>query len=181
MAYTTPITFVALSTLTAAQLNSIQSNISALWPYTAAGDIPYAASSSVLSALAKGTAGQALIMGASLPEWGATGINKRQGGNASDWSIYGSTDYTTTASKIYIGVTRITVTDGNYSSSLITFPSAYTNKPVILVGGIILVSGGISVVSAYYSSLSNSQVYLGVFYSDTPTFTADITWMSIGE
>ena len=31
MAYTTPITFVALSTLTAAQLNSIQSNISAIF------------------------------------------------------------------------------------------------------------------------------------------------------
>jgi hypothetical protein len=76
MAYVTPITFVALSTLTAAQLNSIQTNISALWPYTAAGDIGYTTSASVLARLAKGTAGQVLKMnaGASAPEWGGVSV-----------------------------------------------------------------------------------------------------------
>jgi len=71
MAYVTPITFVALSTLTAAQLNSIQTNITALWPYVAAGDLVYASSSTALSRLAKGTAGQVLKMNteASAPEW----------------------------------------------------------------------------------------------------------------
>lgn len=78
MAYVTPITFVALSTLTAAQLNSIQTNITALWPYTTAGDLPYASAAGVLARLAKGTAGQVLKMNteASAPEWGATAAAK---------------------------------------------------------------------------------------------------------
>lgn len=70
MAYTTPYTFVALSLLTAAQLNAMQANLVALWPFTAAGDLPYASSASTLAALAKGTSGQILKMGASVPEWG---------------------------------------------------------------------------------------------------------------
>jgi hypothetical protein len=75
MAYVTPYTFVALQTLTAAQLNAIQTNITALWPYTSAGDISYASAANTLARLAKGTAGQVLKMnaGETAPEWGVGG------------------------------------------------------------------------------------------------------------
>lgn len=69
MAYSTPYTFIALSVLSAAQLNVMQGNISTLWPYVAGGDIPYASSSTVLTKLAKGTNGQALTIGVSVPYW----------------------------------------------------------------------------------------------------------------
>lgn len=73
MAWTTPYTFIALQALTAAQLNAMQANITTLFPYTSAGDLAYASSSTVLSRLAKGTAGQFLKMnsGATAPEWGS--------------------------------------------------------------------------------------------------------------
>ena len=52
--YTTPITFVALQTLTAAQMNGIQSNISEMGGvFSAAGNVPYAASTTTLGAAAK--------------------------------------------------------------------------------------------------------------------------------
>lgn len=72
MAWTAPYTFVALQTLTAAQLNAMQTNISTLFPYTTAGDLAYASSATALARLPKGTAGQVLKMnaGASAPEWG---------------------------------------------------------------------------------------------------------------
>jgi len=92
MAYVTPYTFVALSTLTAAQLNSIQSNILALWPYTAAGDIPYASSPSVLSALAKGSNGNSLcISPVGVPAWSGLACAKLY--IDTPVSINNSTDY----------------------------------------------------------------------------------------
>jgi hypothetical protein len=76
MAWTTPYTFIALQALTAAQLNAVQANITTLFPYTSAGDLAYASSSTVLSRLEKGTAGQVLKMnsGATAPEWGEGNI-----------------------------------------------------------------------------------------------------------
>jgi len=73
MAFTTPYTFIALQALTAAQMNGIQANISALFPYTAQGDLAYASAANALDGLAKGTAGQVLKMNASetAPEWGS--------------------------------------------------------------------------------------------------------------
>lgn len=53
MPFTTPYTFVALNVLTAAQLNAIQANITALFPYSAQGDIAVASSATALTALAK--------------------------------------------------------------------------------------------------------------------------------
>jgi len=87
--YITPITFVALQTLTAAQMNGIQANITEMGLiFGAAGNVPYAAStstlgvvakvtgailyftSSILSALAPGTQYNVLSQGAaSTPSW----------------------------------------------------------------------------------------------------------------
>lgn len=184
MAYTTPITFVALSTLTAAQLNSIQSNISALWPYTAAGDIPYATSSSVLSALAKGTAGQALIMGASLPEWGETGISKRQGGSSTDWSDSSNVNnYTPSGTVMQCGSARMTVNSGTgaVGTVTITFPSAFSYAPVIVLGVVKLVSGSLSFYYLTFGSISNSSFVINLTVPTTPMpGVVTIPWLAMG-
>jgi hypothetical protein len=70
MAYSAPITFVALQVLTAAQLNGIQDNITALWPFTTAGDLAYATSASALTRRGIGANGQVLTVVAGVPTWG---------------------------------------------------------------------------------------------------------------
>jgi len=72
MAYSTPYTFTALELLTAAKMNAIQTNISAIWVGTTAGDTDYYTSSSAKSRLGIGSAYQFMQVnsGATAPEWG---------------------------------------------------------------------------------------------------------------
>jgi len=74
MAFTTPYTFTALETLTAAKMNAIQSNISAIWVGTTAGDTDYYTSSTAKSRLAIGSAYQKLFVNGAgtAPVWGST-------------------------------------------------------------------------------------------------------------
>lgn len=69
MAYTAPYTFTALELLTAAKMNAIQANITALWVGTTAGDMDYYTSSSAKTRLAIGTAGKILMSTGSAPSW----------------------------------------------------------------------------------------------------------------
>ena len=72
MAYSTPYTFTALELLTAAKMNAIQDNITAIWKGTTAGDTDYYASSSAKNRLAIGTEYQVkrVNSGVTAPEWG---------------------------------------------------------------------------------------------------------------
>lgn len=75
MAYSTPYTFTALELLTAAKMNAIQTNISAIWTGTTAGDLDYYTSSTAKTRLAIGsTAGDMLYTNTArtAPAW-ATG------------------------------------------------------------------------------------------------------------
>lgn len=72
MPFVTPYEFTALELLTAAKMNAIQDNISALWPYTTEGDLPYAASGSVLARLGIGAEYQNLKVVSGLPAWADT-------------------------------------------------------------------------------------------------------------
>lgn len=67
--YATPYIFTALEILTAAKLNGIESNISALFPYTTAGDIAYASASNQLARLGIGSDGHVLASDGSVPLW----------------------------------------------------------------------------------------------------------------
>ena len=69
MAYATPYVFTALELLTAAKMNAIQDNISAIFVGTTAGDMDYYLSGSAKSRLAIGTAGQILMSTGSAPNW----------------------------------------------------------------------------------------------------------------
>lgn len=71
MAFSTPYTFTALELLTAAKMNAIQANISAIWVGTTAGDTDYYTSSTAKNRVGIGTAFQnyRVNSGATAPEW----------------------------------------------------------------------------------------------------------------
>lgn len=69
MAFTTPYTFTALELLTAAKMNAIQANITAIWVGTTAGDMDYYTSATAKTRLAIGTAGKILMSTGSAPSW----------------------------------------------------------------------------------------------------------------
>lgn len=185
MAYDPLTTFTALQVLTSAIMNKVKDNFAALWPYSAAGDISYAASATTLTRLPKGTAYQALRMNsdASALEWGGVNpITGRQGGSATDWNTQGTTNYATTLPKIYVGTTRLTVTSGSTSAVAVTFPSAYTNKPIALATGMLIASGSTGGPISVHTQPSASGLSLYVtIVPGTPTFTVDVAWMAIGE
>jgi hypothetical protein len=73
MAYNPHPTVVAGQTWTAAQQNTyVRDNLTALWPYTSAGDVAYATSSNTLARLPIGSAYSVLRVnsGGTAPEWG---------------------------------------------------------------------------------------------------------------
>lgn len=69
MAYATPYVFTALELLTAAKMNAIQDNITALWVGTTAGDQDYYVSATAKQHVAIGTAGQIWMSNGSAPGW----------------------------------------------------------------------------------------------------------------
>lgn len=69
MAYSAPYTFTALELLTAAKMNAIQTNITALWVGTTAGDMEYYVSSSAKQRLAIGASGSYLDSTGSAIQW----------------------------------------------------------------------------------------------------------------
>lgn len=69
MAYTTPYVFTALELLTAAKMNAMQDNITALWVGTTAGDQDYYVSATAKQRVAIGTAGQVWMSNGSAPGW----------------------------------------------------------------------------------------------------------------
>ena len=95
----------------------------------AAGDIFYATSSTAISRLALGTGNKILRAGASGPEW-ITALYARQGGHASNWSTAGTNNYTPTAPIREKGSASVTLSGGT-GSTAITYPTAFTGRPVI--------------------------------------------------
>ena len=71
MAFATPYVFTALELLTAAKMNAIQDNISALWVGTTAGDMDYYVSSTAKQRLAIGASGYYLTSTGTAPAWSA--------------------------------------------------------------------------------------------------------------
>lgn len=70
MAYTAVPTVVTGQTYLASDYNSyVKDNMSALWPYTTAGDISYATSSSTLARVGIGSTNQVLTVESGAPKW----------------------------------------------------------------------------------------------------------------
>jgi len=69
MSYSSPYVFTALELLTAAKMNAIQNNISAIFVGTTAGDMDYYVSASAKQRLAIGANGYHLASSGSAPQW----------------------------------------------------------------------------------------------------------------
>jgi hypothetical protein len=60
-------------------------------------------------------------------------LRRRQGGNASDWSVPGTTNFDTSATNTFIQSGSATVAGTTGSETTITFPVAFTQTPVVIV------------------------------------------------
>jgi hypothetical protein len=59
-------------------------------------------------------------------------LDRRQGGSASVWETEGSTDYTPTTVRMQCGVIADTSTGANNGDVVVTFPVAFSQKPIVL-------------------------------------------------
>lgn len=104
-------------------------------------------SSAMLADLAVTTAKMALdsvddtIVGDRVPQF-----YRRQGGDASNWKSPGTTNYTPAKVRMQGGSIDITIGIGSISASVsITFPVAFSNEPIVIVGVQAIPSGGTGV------------------------------------
>lgn len=164
----------------------IRDNLNALWVGTTAGDMEYYTSATDKTRIPKGSAKQILTMNSSAtaPEWGSL-IGNRQGGSSTDWNSGGTTNYTPSNPKIQVGVTP-SITLSFLSGTLygggttITFPVAFTNKPIVFATMTSSGSAGANATSIQITSITNTQMYLSMFGTGSGLILT-ASWMAIGE
>lgn len=178
MAFDNSFTAVTGATLAAGDWNTaVKGNWTASWVGTTAGDIDYYSSATAKSRLALGAAHTFLKSeGGSAPLYGAL-VYRRQGGDAANWQTPGTTSRTPTKTLIQAGVVNVTVTSGA-GNVTITYPVAFTNRPLIL-GPIINASGGS--YSITYANDSTTQVTFYVTKLDGGNATVALNWCVIGD
>lgn len=116
-------------------------------------------------------------------------LTKRQGGSSTDWNTAGTTNFTPTAEniKIQTGVTTFTVVSSvNTMANSITFPIAFTNKPMMLIGlqtDSELSTPGASapVCGAESISTSGCNIRIKSEYGMYIGTVITVAWLAIGE
>lgn len=177
--------YVTNQLVTAAHSNTYwRDNESAHWVGTTPGDVDYYTAATTKSRLAIGTAGQLqkVNAGATAPEWGGA-VLKRQGGSATDWNTIGITDYTPDNGLIQCGAVNIVVNNANSGSVAVTFPQAYTNKPLVQVSYLDM-SGdlgmGVYVITFGLAAQANTGFTTVINFSANSTTTFAVYWMAVG-
>lgn len=105
----------------------------------------------------------------------------RQGGSATNWNTQGTTNYVPASAKVLAGTGRITFSGTSSSSVEITYPTAFTYNPVIL-----LTSKANAVAPASTSRFAtgnetNTRFFAFAELTGIATGTLDFFWMAIGE
>lgn len=104
---------------------------------------------------------------------------RRQGGSASDWSVQGTTAQTPTTVRMQGGVVRVTITSSPVGSITVTFPQAFSNKPLAFVSIVEAVSTTfIATVTAVTATTMTIQVLH--YEGTTVSGTVDVNWLAIG-
>ena len=105
---------------------------------------------------------------------------RRQGGSASDWSSSGANNYTPGAVRMQAGIIDVTVPAASYSASqAVTFPVAFSDKPVVIVTTIstsstyLFASRATSVAASGFSAAVNRGNASG-------DLTVSVAWIAIG-
>ena len=105
-------------------------------------------------------------------------IDQRQGGSSTDWSSDGTTSFIPSLAIVQVGTrtSAIGATDGEIS---ITFPTAFSDKPVIITQ--CYDGEGLYSYTCIIKSLTASGfVGVVVLGDDTKTNGVDVYWMAIG-
>ncbi len=106
-------------------------------------------------------------------------LRRRQGGNASDWSVQGSTTYTPGAVRMQAGVTQITFSVGQSANNVtVTFPEAFSNRPIVLMSAE-RGSGSTAVLYAL-TQLASQVTFYGIRTDQASSETLEISWLAIG-
>jgi hypothetical protein len=95
---------------------------------------------------------------------------RRQGGSASDWSLGGTTTYTPTTIRTQWGVLAISGT------TVLTFPTAFSDKPVVLVS----FKHGTNEGFAYLTAVSATQITIECRDANGADVGGDAHWLAIG-
>jgi hypothetical protein len=99
---------------------------------------------------------------------------RRQGGNTSDWSVIGNTNYTPTSVRIQSGVKQ----GAAGSISTVTFPVAFSNKPIILIT---IVNNGAVNAYVYLINITATGFEVGAYDPIGETYLyLPINWLAIG-
>jgi hypothetical protein len=164
-----------------------QSALQALVTGQAAGDTFYADTTTALARLAKPSVDSVLKnTSAGVPSFMALTellrITNRQGGSATIWKTYGTTNYVPVNQIVQCGVARITIVSAFYGNITVTFPQAFAYAPLIIIGSAVLVSGSWGGLTGlvYGANLSTTQVGITVNQSGQDTTTWDVPWLAIG-
>ena len=181
MAFTTPRTWVYGETVTEAQFNEqLRDNFNAVWVGTTAGDIDFYTSSTSKTRLAGGTANanKVLTMGTAgtAPAWNTINIvQNRQGGGTVDWNTVGTTNYSVANSLVQCGMIEVSLSVTHYGYTTITFPVAYSAKPLVLV------SASQNTIYPFVSDITSTGCKVSIgWYDGTSPDAQPITWLAIG-
>lgn len=154
---------------------------------TTKGDILAASAADALGRLAAGSNGQQLLADSAQAlglKWGSSaGVTKRKGGSATDWSSPGTTDYTPTASVIQVGAVSITMTGSGPASgtAAITFPTAFSNVPVIMLSISSSQSSGVWTQLEFYNlTASGMTIWIGHNANSGSYNPRTVFWIAIG-
>lgn len=105
---------------------------------------------------------------------------RRQGGNATNWVTPGTTTYTPTTVRMQAGSIEISLSAANESSELITFPTAFSQTPIVIVSLIYGGSYNLVQISASTTDATQTQIYLGTVDGSSITEDFGVLWLAIG-
>lgn len=105
------------------------------------------------------------------------GLHRRQGGNGSDWSIAGTTDLTPSHVRMQAGVNNAVFAAQTGRVVEVTFPVAFSNKPIVLLTiGDDTVTGW----SIFVESVFATSFFYFIASPSSFTGTVRVNWLAIG-
>lgn len=103
---------------------------------------------------------------------------RRQGGDAADWSVPGSTNRTPTAVRMQAGIISMgSIPSENVVQVGVTFPTAFSNKPIVLATPFVNGAAGATVE---IGAVSATQATLNVKNTAGAPVSFDCFWLAIG-
>ncbi len=117
-----------------------------------------------------------LMSGGTNPFW-ASLVQLRQGGDANNWQIGGTTTRNPADSFLQVGCIDITTNGSGVGSAVVTYPSAFAQRPLIIatVGG-----SSTGKVNVTFSDDSVSGCTLRAYNIDVGAVTIQVNWLAIG-